>query len=421
MATTRVKATAIRIPTTKVETARDTTASVYRTAATAAAAAAIARPKVPVSSKEGATTSRPKQVPASTVEAAHDAAAMVYRKAITPAHKAATEAAAEYRRPDPVHAAVTPAKRPIVIPNDSDREGGGGSTTPAYMPGPSADREYTTAPAYAPSGTADREYTPEPAYVETPDAGGYGGGGQSSGYASQDSGGSSSNQGPATDYVDDWKAPQSPQASTSTALVPVSKNVPVISPSDKPGLFVRIWRFFFGGPKGTPKSTAPAVMHGDPSNSQEAATVSLVRRARAGDQNAMATLNLIRENAAKGETKAVAMYRMLCAHVRANPIAAIHGKSSGDVRSYAAAVRLSHGEPLSNSRIREYTATMSADEQNAFVAGMYQRPVFGSDPSLHHANFMGRSVAIARRLQDVRSPLSPISNYDHACAWELGE
>jgi len=156
---------------------------------------------------------------------------------------------------------------------------------------------------------------------------------------------------------------------------------------------------------------------GDPSNSQEAAAASLVRRARAGDQNAMATLNLIRENAAKGEPKAVSMYDLLCGYVRRNPVQ----EQRAAAKAFAAAVRLSHSDVLDNSRIYEYTSTMPEDEEAAFVEGMYQRPAFGSDPRIRRANFMGQTIGLARRLQAVRMPQSRISHYDHACAWELGE
>jgi hypothetical protein len=204
-------------------------------------------------------------------------------------------------------------------------------------------------------------------------------------------------------------------------MVPAAKASPVITPTESVGLFTRIWRFFFGAPKTPAPLVGGATIHGnfagDPSNSQEAAAASLVRRARAGDQNAMATLNLIRENAAKGETKAVSMYDILCSYVRQNPIDA----SGGPDKSYVAAIRLSHGEHLTNSRIQEYASTMSGEEEQAFVDGMYQRPSFGSDPQVRRANFMGRTIGTARRLQAVRSAQSQISNYDHACAWELGE
>ncbi len=220
--------------------------------------------------------------------------------------------------------------------------------------------------------------------------------------------------------ADDGLGRTAPAQPTSTALVPVKSSAATIVPIEKPGLLVRIWRFFFGPPK-APVATVSAHgdFGGDPSNTQQAASASLVRRARAGDQNAMATLNLIRENAAKGEAKAVSMYDLLLAYCRQNPV---DGTSSSAVdKAYVAAVRLSHGEPLSNSRIQDYAGTLSAGEEEAFVAGMYQRPSFGSDPKSRRANFMGRTVGIARRLQAVRMPESQVSNYDHACAWELGE
>jgi hypothetical protein len=213
--------------------------------------------------------------------------------------------------------------------------------------------------------------------------------------------------------------PPPPPMVMTSAMVPIGKSPPVITPTDKPGIFVRIWRFFFCEPKAPAVATVHGDFGGDPSNTQQAAAASLVRRARAGDQNAMGTLNLIRENAAKGEPKAVTMYDLLCSHVRQNPTDG--GVSSAVDKSYVAAIRLSHGEPLSNSRIQEYAATMSGEEERAFVDGMYQRPSFGSDPQLRRANFMGRTIGIARKLQEIRLPQSQIRNYDHACAWELGE
>ncbi len=306
--------------------------------------------------------------------------------------------------PQPVAALAVP-KAPIVIPAV----------------------EAPPVPAYAepiqPAVTPPRDSVARPKAVRTPADPGQGGGGSGApdGYYPS----------PPDSYYDTSLPPDdgagrsvAPAPQQSTALVPVANTATAIVPVEKVGLFARIWRFFFGPPKATVSAVTTVSAHGDfggdPSNTQQAAAVSLVRRARAGDQVAMGTLNLIRENAAKGEPKAVTMYDLLCSYVRQNPVDAASASSVVD-KAYVAAVRLSHGEPLSNSRIQEYAETMSPGEEAAFIAGMYQRPSFGSDPQSRRANFMGRTVGLARRLQEIRMPQSQVSNYDHACAWELGE
>jgi hypothetical protein len=150
----------------------------------------------------------------------------------------------------------------------------------------------------------------------------------------------------------------------------------------------------------------------------------LVRRARCGDQNAMAMITLIRDNAAAGVPLARTSHGLIMAYIRNNPVdgMTVGADFGGDIGAdpvQVMGVRLALGPVLSDADVYAFCRDMTPAECNAFVDGMYFRPMQG-DPVLANANAIGRAVTNARRLQAVRMG-GPIANFDPASAWELGE
>ncbi len=298
------------------------------------------------------------------------------------------------------------------------------SPTPTYAPpAPAPAPSYTPAPTpiYAPPGTPSTYNPTRTPITAAPDQrvpmtnGDLPPSSSSSGYAPQ-----------SYDVAPSY-APPTPSGSTPTTDIPTSPFTPSASnpvatgnATSSPGIFTRLWRFFFGAPKASTTLAA----HGEPGPLMSLAheTSCLVRRARCGDQNAMAMINLIRENADAGMPLARQSHALIGAYIRANPVAgaAMAGESSGINPVNVTAVRLSFGPPLSNISVSDYCARFSPSQCDAFVEGMYFRPETSDDPALGSANILGRAVAKARRLQAVRAG-GPIAAFDQASAWELGE
>jgi hypothetical protein len=85
---------------------------------------------------------------------------------------------------------------------------------------------------------------------------------------------------------------------------------------------------YFGLAK-KPATAAPSAVHGEgfmtPSTVQKAAE-SVVRRVRSGDQNAMAMMAMVRDNAAAGNAQAILSFRFMKMYIEKNPIGGVSGQ-----------------------------------------------------------------------------------------------
>lgn len=241
---------------------------------------------------------------------------------------------------------------------------------------------------------------------------------------------------------------------TATAAIVVAPAPATVAPS----VWTRILRFF--GFSKAPAAPAPTVSaHGEPMRgaqtqtpqTQEQVAVALVRRARAGDQNAMATLDLIGKNARAGNARAQKSFDLCMAYARANPPqasgirAGIYGEGGSwapddgtwddshddgvmlpeGAKSdplFADAVYLSHGPLLTDDAIIGYAARFGNEEMYAFSEGMRQAAPLPGHPSdrVVATSREGAVMGIARRIQQVRQPGANLGHYDPRIAAEIG-
>lgn len=149
----------------------------------------------------------------------------------------------------------------------------------------------------------------------------------------------------------------------------------------------------------------------------------LVRRARAGDQNAMAMIAMVRRSADKGSMVAQVTSQMIRDYIAKNPVpgARMGLETTTADPLYAKAVALSHGPLLSNARIANMTDALDGRSRELFFQGMKwasseAAPKRGAPP--YEA---GRIVGMARALQAVRMPSSPVSKQNRVAGAEMGE
>ena len=259
-----------------------------------------------------------------------------------------------------------------------------------------------------------REPTPAP-------SGGGGGGG----------GGGSAQQEPAPQYQEEapWAPPEKAASTaitraTSTALVTGATQT-TNTKIEKKSLWARFWAFLGFGSK-------TATAHGDFGASENPRSLpqvaaSLVRRARAGDQNAMAIIELVGKNAKAGQPKAKASGAAIMAYIQAHPVAndATMGLDSPTDATFCEAIKLASGPTLYDARIRTFADTQfQGEDRQAFAYGVrspHEPAPEGLSATLARAHRMGRTVGLARKLQAVRMPNTPLSHYDARVGYELGE
>lgn len=158
-------------------------------------------------------------------------------------------------------------------------------------------------------------------------------------------------------------------------------------------------------------------------------------RARLGDQNAIAMMAMVRDNAKRGIPKAVQSFQYMNDFVAKNPV--VPGSFSGEMCAPCvnpdthSAVQLANGPMLSNSRISRVVASFGAEDREVILSGIRK---WQSDHDEAHKKLsarldsmqreilkIGRTLGKARALQIVRSPNGPIAAYSSDVAWELGE
>ena len=212
-------------------------------------------------------------------------------------------------------------------------------------------------------------------------------------------------------------AAMSPTASV-TAIVPVI--------TTKATLFDRILSFF-----GLARSKViGAKMAGEAANlasmSRTDAAYSLVRRSRNGDQNAMAMLAAVRDQALAGNKQAEVSLRLMHAYIKAHPIdenAAPDGMGAEqDHSTLGAAVELSHGPILTDSRLQQLTGNLSDYEKGAFRHGMSGgRLAAAQHPRTEAAHKLGIAAGAARVMQASRMPHVPLGRINPDVGWELDD
>lgn len=161
---------------------------------------------------------------------------------------------------------------------------------------------------------------------------------------------------------------------------------------------------------------------------------SLVRRARQGDQNAMALMSGVRDNAKKGDARARFALGCLQQYISRNPMsgdAAQFGdeKASDRALSFWSTVALANGAPIAMPRIIGMAASFPSDaHKDIFLNGVQffkDKARLADiarhlDPEEKNILEMGRAIGEARALQKVRRG-APLRTLDAAMGWEMGE
>lgn len=185
------------------------------------------------------------------------------------------------------------------------------------------------------------------------------------------------------------------------------------------------------------KAVQGAQMAGEAANmagmTQTEAAHTLVRRSRNGDQNAMAIIALVRDNAKSGNVQAVMTAKLMKQYIDTHPVT-IDTLDMGyddmvpvaaDPRTEstrATAIRLAQGPKLDTARVSSFikAAGFGAEEIASFKHGYAGRPMRNPHPRIQRANKFGAVVGHARKLQEIQSGGS-MSKFDPMIGWELGE
>ncbi len=199
----------------------------------------------------------------------------------------------------------------------------------------------------------------------------------------------------------------------------------------------------------------PRINGGKPASIKEGAA-QLVERARLGDQNAMALMKQIGENAKKKQPRALKAYSALMVYIKANPVTKemtfgeevesdniaddIHTAFGAEdycevvfskVPDLAlrninkAIVCLANGPSLlpDDEHFKTVRESLSPEDEKAFMLG-YKHGVKELDdvPEQFHCPFLlGHVLGTARRIQAVRLPKVPVSVLSPQVGMELGE
>lgn len=178
------------------------------------------------------------------------------------------------------------------------------------------------------------------------------------------------------------------------------------------------------------------LMNGAAMENQRLMAISVAKRARLGDQNAMGIIAELRRS-----DNAVARYSLKCIidWLQANPIAAdgtftfsaesiLKAKLGPD--PYPGIMRLANGPAITNNRVRAMSNTYGgrqARRRKAFQMGVeagaeptYQDIMDKLDAMEKKLFQIGQCVGAAAAIQQVRAG-APISTMSQRAAWELGE
>lgn len=213
-----------------------------------------------------------------------------------------------------------------------------------------------------------------------------------------------------------WTPPTqaTPAATTSTALVaPVTTStalatVPAATAS--PSLWTRFWNWIQFWKKADPAPAAAATTaHGE---TIESIAGSLVRRARAGDQNAMGMIEEVGRAAREGSPKAVVASGLIQRYIDQNPPSDMHGDDDCDPdsleeRVHQASMRFAQ-HVLSAPRLHQFASSeFGAETSLSHQAFQFGRrhpevPMPELHPAHQRAHRVGRAVGLAERMQGRR-------------------
>ena len=142
----------------------------------------------------------------------------------------------------------------------------------------------------------------------------------------------------------------------------------------------------------------------------------VVRRARLGEQNAMALIMACRKNADAGEERARRACEAIARYIESHPHGAgFHGEPGDDTIVWESEW-LANGPLVTHAVLSDVVAPMSTDERNAFRRGFYGQDVPRRlDPSVAR---IGAALSRARAVQAARLG---ILDYMPAARVELGE
>lgn len=173
---------------------------------------------------------------------------------------------------------------------------------------------------------------------------------------------------------------------------------------------------------------------------QRIAAEAFVKRARLGDQNAMGMIAEVKK-AAKKNPMARAALGFMKQYIQANPVnqqtaaKTLFGNEMAKpcpcVQPYGShAVLFANGPMLTNEKVSRAAASFG-QESETFLEGIQK---WQSKHDKEHEKIahtlsdlqreilkIGRTIGMARGIQAVRMPQSPISVYSERAAWELGE
>lgn len=151
----------------------------------------------------------------------------------------------------------------------------------------------------------------------------------------------------------------------------------------------------------------------------------LVERARQGDQNAMAIIALVRDNAKLGQPRAKASAQFLQEYIAAHPVADIGHEASAGTDFDWAIPALAEGIELDADRMNRVASVFGGEDGRVFLHGAIHGDKHIKPGMLHHrqkrVHQLGKALGHARRLQNVRKPNSKLSRFSPNVGWELGE
>lgn len=169
---------------------------------------------------------------------------------------------------------------------------------------------------------------------------------------------------------------------------------------------------------------------------QRLAAESLVKRARCGDQNAMAIISLVAQNAPKS-ARAKSAYQYIRQYIDSHPLGAPRfageSVSTGPSRPvHRIGVRLANSERLTNDRIGHMVNVFGGKRSKKRKLLTYGITKFGAESEIEELKKrldsvekalldFGRAIGLARAIQLVRAPQTPIKVLSPKAAWELGE
>jgi hypothetical protein len=185
----------------------------------------------------------------------------------------------------------------------------------------------------------------------------------------------------------------------------------------------------------TPAQESIRILEMKASNdSQKLAAENLVVRSRAGDQNAMAVIATVREQATKGNPRAKRSVAIISDYIKAHPISeqnpfGVENAQESNVL-FSACITLANGAPLSNARLQAMASSFGAEQdEKLFLYAVFNYKkdgIVGAAAKTLGAwgkkvVELGKNVGFARALQMVRLPGTALSPFSAEVGWEHGE